>query len=417
MASLIPDARRVAQDLDALAAIGRVGETGVRRLAFTAEDLEARAYVMQRIREAGLKIRLDAVGNIFGRRAGKSSEQAVVMFGSHIDTTALAGRFDGTVGVVGALEVIRLFNDHDLSTAWPLEVVVFAAEESARFEMALLGSKAASGRLSAENLRWLRDESGISLWEALEHAGLHPEELPSCEIPSGYARAYLELHIEQGPVLASSNRRIGLVTSIAALTRGIVSVRGQASHAGATPMEMRRDALAAAAELVLGLERVAREKTGHGMVGTVGMLRVHPGAINTIPGEVQFSVDIRSADTVSTRRAVDAVRALMDRVGRERRVAVNLEITAEEPSTSPAAAIVETLAGVCRDLGIEPHFMASGSIHDAQETSRYTEMGMIFVPSERGISHAPEEYTSLADVCLGVQVLAEGVRRLAGSPD
>jgi N-carbamoyl-L-amino-acid hydrolase len=411
--SLGPDSARVARDLDALAAIGKLGEGAVRRLAFTPEDMKARDYVINQMKQTGLEVRLDAFGNIFGRRAGLDAERACVIFGSHIDTTAVAGRFDGTVGVVGALEVMRLLNDNEISTRRPLEVVVFAAEESTRFGVSLLGSRATAGRLTAEHLHRLEDNDSMSLWHALKRVGLHPEALSTCVLQRGYARAYLELHIEQGPVLESLGRPIGVVTAIAAPTRGIVTVRGQAAHSGATPMRLRRDALTAAAEAVLGLERIAREEAAQGTVATVGILEVRPGALNTIPGEAQFTADIRSADAASKRRAVGAFRGLLDRLARERGVAVDFVATADNEPVLMAPAIVETVDRACRDLGIVPHYMPSGGGHDAQEVALYADAGMIFVPSVGGLSHTPEEYTPLDSICLGMQVLTESVRRLA----
>lgn len=413
LTKLSADPGRVAADLDALAAIGRVGETGVCRLAFTAEDLEARAYVIHRMRHAGLQVSVDAFGNIFGRRQGLLDGLGAVMFGSHIDTTTLGGQFDGTVGVVGALEVMRLVTDHDLAFPRSLVTVVFAAEESSRFGVALLGSRATAGRITPEDLRRLQDREGVTLWQALERAGLLPAEVGSCVMPKGAVRAYLELHIEQSRVLESGGHRIGVVTGIAAPTRGIVTVHGQADHSGGTPMAMRRDALTAAAEAILQLERLAQDESLPGTVATVGTIDVRPGALNTIPGEVRFGVDIRSIDTMCKRRTGESFRASLTRIARARRVSIDFVITADDDPSHLAPSVIATIGEACRAVGVEPHYMVSGATHDAQEVAKFAEAGMIFVPSRAGISHAPEEYTSIEEICLGIEVLAESVRRLA----
>jgi hydantoinase/carbamoylase family amidase len=336
------------------------------------------------------------------------------MFGSHIDSTTLGGRFDGTVGVVGALEVMNLLNQHQISTHRSLEMVVFAAEESARFGVSTLGSKATSGRLRRRHLKELWDENGITLWQAISRARLNPHGLATCVIRRGRVDSYVELHIEQGRVLESLGQRIGVVTAITAPTRGFVTVRGQADHSGATPMELRRDALTAGAELILGLERLARKEGIYGTVATVGTLKVLPGALNTIPGEVRFGTDIRSVDATSKHRLLKSFGKLISGVAKQRQVEVSWTLTANDPNpTRMAPRVVEQIMIACEELNIDAHLMPSGAIHDAQEVAAYSESGMVFVPSRGGISHNPKEYTALEEVCLGVDVLARAVFHLA----
>jgi N-carbamoyl-L-amino-acid hydrolase len=408
------DRRRLAEVMEWLATFGRFGETGVGRLAYAREDREATEYVRSLMEEIGLATRYDPVGNLFGRRPGEHPEPApAVMSGSHLDGPPWGGRYDGTVGVVCALEAIRLLEAGGVRTRSPVEAAVIACEHLDRFGLSCLGSRALSGKLATGELRRLRDADGHSLWDVLAEQGYAPDRLAEAIVGPRQVRAFVEVHVEQGRVLEDQGKRIGIVTAIPGPTRMRVRLRGMADHSGGTPMAIRRDALTGAAELVLQVEALARREGVHGTVGTVGVLNVHPGAVHTIPGEVDFAVDIRGVDLASKRRVVDEFRQALDRVGAARGLGLEVSTSVDEAPVPCSPWIVERIAAACARLGIDALRLSSGGGHDAQHLAAVTESGMIFVPSARGIAHTPEEYTELEDIALGAEVLAEVLASLA----
>jgi N-carbamoyl-L-amino-acid hydrolase len=414
MLAIKPD--RLLADLEAYAGIGADPQGGVTRLAYSEADLQARQRFVEQTEAAGLTPRTDAVGNLFARRPGREGELAPVGFGSHLDSVPHGGRFDGPLGVLAALEVIRSLNDAGLRTRRPIDLICFAAEESGRFGLGTLGSKALVGKLTPEMLASLRDPRGQTLGQALQACGYEPERLDQARLRPGAYHAYLELHLEQGAVLESRGLPVGVVTGIAAPTRYRVSYIGRADHSGATPMDLRKDALVAAAELVLAVRRLTVTHGSATTVGTVGILRVQPGAMNVIPGEVALGIDIRDIQAEGKRRVARKVFAAAKRIAKKWGIEAAIEQLADDPPVPLPARIRQLSAAACRDRGIPCMELPSGAGHDAMYMAEVSEAGMLFTRCRAGISHNPAEHVSDEDVAAGATALAETVLRLAEEP-
>ena len=405
-------AERIQYDLENLSRFGGLEGGGISRLAFTSADREARDYLRDSLALQGLGTVQDAMGNMRARRHG-TRDLAPVMIGSHLDSVPSGGCYDGAVGIVAALEVIRVLDDLGIETRRPIEVINFSAEESSRFGASTLGSKAMTGHLSQEHLHMYKDKDGVSLYEAMKLFGLNPDGLESVRIQPGDVYAFIEMHIEQGRVLESFGIPLGIVTSIAAPTRIRVFVIGRADHSGATPMDLRADALTAASEIILGVERIASVEAGPHTVGTVGYANAQPGVLNVIPGKVELGIDIRDIDKDSKDLAVRKIISLLEYVGNNRGVKVDYRILADEPPVTLSGKIIGTLEEAAQALGYPYRLMPSGAGHDAMYMAEVTETGMIFVPSREGISHNVAEYTAVEDIARGAELLLEAVLHLA----
>jgi hydantoinase/carbamoylase family amidase len=385
---------------------------GITREVYTPSYAAALERVAEWMRDAGLKTRLDAVGNLFGRWAGSSPGEPLVLTGSHVDTTLNAGRYDGVVGVLGAIEAVRQLRSDGVVPRRSIELVAWAGEEP-RFGTGCVGSRAAAGGLERSDLDRLRDRDGVSMADALRGAGFDPDRLPEAEIDPATVHALVELHIEQGAVLEQSGEPIGVVTAIAAPHDLRVTLRGAATHAGATPMHLRRDALAGAAEAMSALERLARGSPSGTTVGTVGVLRVRPAAINVVPGEVELDVDVRDADRPARERVVAEWLAATRALGERRGLAVAVDPIVEDEPVACDPLVIEAASAAAAALELPFRRMTSGAYHDAMIMGARVPIGMIFVPSAGGISHHPDEHTDPADIERGVRVLAGTLERLA----
>lgn len=410
----MPNLGRLQADLQQFAELGATADSGVSRLAYTPLEREAHQLIARRMRDAGLELRVDAFGNTIGVRPGRRPAAAAVACGSHLDSVPNGGRFDGTVGVLSALEVMRLLREQGVETEHPLWLVVFAAEEGARFGAPCLGSKAVTGLLTRDDLTRLRDAQSIALGEAMRGVGCQPEALGQVRWSARDLAAFLEVHIEQGRVLEAESRPIGLVDGIAGNTRVRLIVSGRADHSGATPMHLRRDALAAAAEIILGVEALARDPRRRSTVATVGRIEIEPNNLTTVPGRAVLSVDVRDIDSDRQRATAREVAQLAHRIGERRAVQVLVElITDSSPAVLPIW-LRQHVAEVCTELGIDFRVMNSGAGHDAAVVARVAPAAMVFIPSRDGASHSPQEWSSLADIGRGVEVLYHAVLRLDG---
>ena len=381
---------------------------GITREVFTPTYERALEYVAGLMRDAGLGVRRDAFGNLYGRLEGTDPSLPLVRTGSHVDTTLNAGRYDGVVGVLGAIDAVAGLAPGRRS----IEVVAFAGEEP-RFGTGCIGSRAVVGNLSREDLDRLVDRDGVSLAAALQGAELDPDAVSSAVWDPAAVHAFVELHIEQGIVLESSGSQVGVVTAIAAPHDLRIRLTGAATHAGATPMALRRDALAGAAEAMVELERLAVGSPSGTTVGTVGVLRLRPGAINVVPGEVELDVDIRDSDPAARQAVVDGLLAVVGVLASRRGLTASVdEIVRDEPAAcSPF--VVSAAEEACAALGITWRHMISGAYHDALILARRVPVGMLFVPSAGGVSHHPDEHTDPEDIDRGAAVLREVLRRLA----
>lgn len=401
---------RLQRDIDALATFGRVGPTAITRLAYTPADNAAYAHVEGLMREAGLRTRYDAFGNLFGERAGTDPSATPVLTGSHVDGPPDGGIYDGIVGILCGIEGCRLLNEAGIRTRRAIQVVAVRAEHLDRFGISCLGSRAMGGKLRPADLDRLRDAEGRSLRQVLADCGFAPDRLAEAGV-AGRIHAWIELHVEQGRVLEDVGKRVGVVTAIAGPTRHKVRIEGLADHSGATPMSIRLDALCGAAEIVLDLERLAKETADS--VGTIGILRAYPGAVHTIPGAVELFVDIRGVRRDDKARLVaDFRRAMADRCA-ARGLKLTVETSVDEDPVPCTPWLVSGLDSLCREIGADHLVMPSGAGHDAQHIAAAANVGMLFIPSARGIAHTPDEYTAPEDVAYGAEILAEALLRVA----
>ncbi len=399
------DREQLLADLEALSLIGRGPDGGITRKALSPEDRDARRYVADRMRAAGLNVTHDQVGNLRGRRAGRSSGPAV-MTGSHLDSVPSGGKLDGPLGVVGAIAAVQSLGD--LKTERAIEITVFVGEEGSRFPRGTIGSAALSGHLPLAEVLALRDPDGITYGQALDTYQDSGELVPVC----APVHAFVELHVEQGGVLEREGIPIGVVTAINGLVQRRVTFHGDANHAGATPMNLRKDALLAASEWALAIERIARE-LGGGAVGTVGKLEVQPGGKNIIPGRVDAICDLRAPDRALL-SALDeqVVAALREAERRGVRVEESrLQRVEPGPMSEAPMRAVEQAAAECR---LAARRMPSGAIHDALHMGDCCPSTMIFVPSIGGKSHCPTEDTAPEHLVQGCRVLAHTLAILAG---
>ncbi|HEX2988555.1 MAG TPA: hydantoinase/carbamoylase family amidase [Chloroflexota bacterium] len=391
---------RVMERIHLLADKARGTGGGVDRLAFSPVEAEAMSLVAGWMQDAGLTVSYDGIGNMYGSSDGNAAGAAVMMAGSHLDSVPNGGPYDGVLGVIGAVEAVEAMRAAGIRPSKPLEIVVWRCEEAALFGQGRLGSLFFTGELSMETLRrWATDEN--KLLSYLERAAALPQRAAGRKLAG-----YLELHIEQGRRLEAGQTTIGVVTAIPGAIRWRINLKGRADHSGATPMGMRRDALAAAAELVLAVERAGMEEKSHETVATAAAITALPGAWNVVPGTAQILTDIRGIEEESVARALAFVKDHARGIGARRGV----EITFEEATRgvpvkldpSMVARVDETAAAV----GHSAVRMPSGAGHDAQTIAPYAPVGMVFVPSIDGISHAPAEQTKPKDIEAGVQVLA-----------
>lgn len=400
--------------LQQLAEFGKNPEGGVSRVGFTDLDLAGRAFVMGLMREAGLEVRVDPAGNIFGRRSG-SEKLPVLLFGSHVDSVPHGGNYDGDVGTLGALEVIRALHEARLTTRHPLELVIWTNEEGGRFYSGLFGSSAAAGILPADILA-RQDENGEKLSDWLSRMGGDAPKIAAAKIAPGSIAGYLELHIEQGAVLDEAKIPIGVVTGIVGISLRTCTATGFANHAGTTPMNRRKDALAAASRAVLAVRDEVRNEPGS-QVGTVGSMKIEPGASNVIPGRVTFPVELRDLDKQKIDRIAARILQRFEEISRQE----NVQITCAAPDfhapALTAKAFQEAIRAAASDAGLRTLDLPSGAGHDAQNAARFAPVGMIFVPSRAGISHSPLEYTSPEQATNGAEVLYRTLLKLDAQLD
>lgn len=383
------------------------GEAGITRLAFSDSDWQGRAYIISQMKEAGLAVREDAFGNVIGRWDGQQNDLPPVMFGSHGDSVPNGGNYDGAVGILAAVEVTRSLREEGFAPEHPLEVVLFMCEESSRFGAATLGSRAMRGKLTSEDLQRLQDRQGKALHDVLKERGLQPDKLSSAIYPQP-PKAFFEVHIEQGKVLEHAQIPLGVVTGIAAPTRLRVYLHGKADHSGATPMNLRHDGLCAAAEIVLKLEELATAQSEPPVVGTVGILQVHPGVMNVIPGECELGVDIRSISAAAKNKVEAGLRQAIAEICQRRDMAYDIKEVSKEEPVAMGQGMVKFLEDICRQQGQKCIAMPSGAGHDAMHWADFAPVGMLFIPCREGISHNPAEYASLEDI-LNVTAVLEDV--------
>lgn len=406
------DRDRLTAEIEELAAISDAEPPAVTRIVFTPTDLKARAWLKTRCETAGLALRQDPVGNIFARWNAPEASGPAIGTGSHIDAIPNAGKYDGVVGVLGGLEAIRALQRSGFRPKRPIELLMFTSEEPTRFGIGCLGSRLLSGTLSPEGARTLVDNDSASLEEVRRSAGMQGE-LEEVKLPAGQYQAFVELHIEQGPLLERQQVPLGIVESIAAPASLRILIAGAGGHAGAVLMPDRRDALCAAAELILAIEKEARSTGAIDTVATVGICEVFPGAINSIPSRVRLGVDVRDTNLERRDHVMRAIDGACHALLAKRQVSIDKELLNADAPADCAPMIIEALSESCARQHLPFLPMVSRAYHDSLFMSRIAPVAMLFIPCRNGYSHRPDEYASPQDIERGVAVLAETLARLA----
>jgi N-carbamoyl-L-amino-acid hydrolase len=404
---------RLTGELEQLARFSDAEPPAVTRVLFTEPDRKARAFLKGLFVGAGLPVREDPAGNLFARWSGAEPTLPAVGTGSHTDAIPFSGRYDGTVGVLGALEALRALQ----ATGWcprrSIELLLFTSEEPTRFGIGCLGSRLLSGSLDPAAAAALKDASGATFEEVRRQAGC-AGALADVPLPGGYYAAFVERHIEQGPLLEREQIPIGAVTAIAAPAALRVRLEGEGGHAGAVLMPDRKDALCAAAEIVLAVEAAAKASGRPDTVATTGVCRIHPGAINSIPSQVTLEIDVRDTDLGSRDRLVDRIRQAISQTASRRRLRAEVELLNADPPAEAGHEVLNAIHAACRRLQLACKPMVSRAYHDSLFMARLCPTGMIFIPCKDGVSHRPDEYSSPEGIGRGVEVLALTLAELAG---
>ena len=404
------DKKRVADLIAGLAKFGKT-DAGITRLAYTSTDKAAQLWLLKQIEYLDLEVREDVLGNLFLRRPGLDPTVPPVACGSHLDTVIHGGAYDGMCGVVGALEALHMLTDETLRRS--IEVIVFRAEESSRFGFATMGSKLITGKAKPEKFADAGRKDDITFKEAVKEWGGNLEDYQKALLQPGAYKCFAEMHIEQGKVLEETKRQIGIVHNIAAPTRFKLHIKGMADHSGATPMGFRKDALVSAAKMILAVETAAIREKEHGTVGTVGIVEVDPGSINVVPGGVTLWVDVRGVEPESIQRTLKEIRQAAQGTARTDGITIEEEMLTSDSPVALDAAMAAQSEKICREQGKSFLHMNSGAGHDAMHMPAICPTTMLFIPCKGGVSHNPAEFAENEDICAGIEVMAEILKREA----
>ena len=413
MISIAVDIQRLQREIDELSLISENPPPVVTRVLFSKADLQAREFVKTLCQEIGLELREDAVGNIFARWAGAEKGLPPVATGSHFDAIPNAGKFDGVVGVLGAIEAIRALQQAGFQPKRSIELIIFTAEEPTRFGIGCLGSRLLSGALSLEKAGTLRDRDGESLDDWRKIAGFENQKLETVRLKPNCYSAFVELHIEQGPLLEKENVPIGIVEKIAAPSTLRIELTGVGGHAGAVLMPERRDAQLAGAEISLAVENAARNSGSPDTVGTTGVFRIEPGAVNSVPCSAWLEIDLRDTQVKTRDAALEQIEKTAREICKRRGVELQMErLNLDAPAICDPK-LVETVTEVCKELNLSVKKMISRAYHDSLFMAQICPTTMIFIPCRNGYSHRPDEYSSPEQIKNGVNVLAHTLAELA----
>jgi ureidoglycolate amidohydrolase len=407
------DSARLNAEIEELALISEAELPVVTRIVFTPPDMRARAWLKKLCEGAGLGVRCDAIGNTFARWQGTDPKAPAVGTGSHIDAIPNAGKYDGVVGVLGGLEAIRALQRSGFKPKNSIELLLLTSEEPTRFGIGCIGSRLLAGTLSLAAARSLTDKNGEGVEDVRRKAGFDGE-LEEVKLPQGYYKAFVELHIEQGPILEREKIPLGIVTKIAAPASAHVTIEGAGGHAGGVLMPDRRDALCAAAELILAIEKAARTSGSPDSVATVGICEVFPGAVNSIPGRVRISVDVRDTNLEKRDGVMRAMETTSQEICERRKVTAKIELLNADAPAECAPIVLDALKVACEKHGEKFLRMISRAYHDSLFISRVAPVAMLFIPCRNGYSHRPDEYASPEDISRGALILAETLASLAG---
>lgn len=405
---VVVDKDRIWERIQKLGEIGTADDGGINRFAFTDEDWKATSLVREWMKEAGLRTWIDPIGNVFGRLDGKV-DGPVILTGSHLDTVPNGGKFDGIAGVVAALEVLQIMKENSIENEYPVEMVIFRNEEGSRFPGGLMGSLAVTGKLPSNYAYEIIDKNGSILADTLKKYGIDPEKIQDAKRTD--IKSFFELHIEQASILENSDIPVGIVTGIAGAYQMKLNIYGRSGHAGAVPMEGRKDPMTAAAMIIQEVERSAIQTDT--TRGTVGYINSKPGGHNIIPAEVEITLDYRDIDMEARRKAIERIKNYIYRICEERDLKSQLIITQDAPAIIINEGIVKLLENTAEELLIPTMSMPSGAAHDAMIMAKICKTGMIFVRSKEGLSHCPEEFSSKEDLALATELLFHSIKKAA----
>ena len=397
--------------------MGRIGKTepGFTRLAYSEADWEAKRLIMDAMTEMGMQVRMDAAGNIIGRLDGSDPTAPVVAAGSHVDTVPEGGNYDGSVGVIGALCAVQRLQARG-ATRNPLEVWVFAGHESSRFGFAHLGSRSICGMADPEKWAKMQDPTGNTVSQVLAARGLDFSQIATAKRNPAELKAFFELHIEQGPILENANTAIGIVTDISAPIRLSIKVYGTPAHSGTTPMDVRHDALLTAARIVSAVREHAAAAAAEGVVGTVGMLKASPNAMNVVPGFAEMWIDVRGVNFDSVTRVIEKIRESAANFAAAEGVKLNIDVISSAKAVHLDDDLMRAAADACEKLAVSHLRMIGGGGHDSQNIARIVPTCVLHIPCRNGISHTPEEFAKIEDIMTGVDVLTEVMANVANGP-
>ena len=397
--------------------MGRIGKTepGFTRLAYSEADWEAKRLIMDAMTEMGMQVRMDAAGNIIGRLDGSDPTAPVVAAGSHVDTVPEGGNYDGSVGVIGALCAVQRLQARG-ATRNPLEVWVFAGHESSRFGFAHLGSRSICGMADPEKWAKMQDPTGNTVSQVLAARGLDFSQIATAKRNPAELKAFFELHIEQGPILENANTAIGIVTDISAPIRLSIKVYGTPAHSGTTPMDVRHDALLTAARIVSAVREHAAAAAAEGVVGTVGMLKASPNAMNVVPGFAEMWIDVRGVNFDSVTRVIEKIRESAANFAAAEGVKLNIDVISSAKAVHLDDDLMRAVADACEKLAVSHLRMIGGGGHDSQNIARIVPTCVLHIPCRNGVSHTPEEFAKIEDIMTGVDVLTEVMGNVANGP-
>ncbi|WP_059104295.1 M20 family metallo-hydrolase [Shouchella shacheensis] len=392
---------------DTLNEFNKIGYSrhGMNRLAFTKEEEKVKRVLIELCEKEGMEARIDHCGNVIMIKEGKNPNLAPVIIGSHLDTVYNGGQYDGSVGVGVGVEIICSINDRNIQPERRVELICFVGEEASRFGMGTIGSSAMAGKFDQEVMSRLTDQEGVSFPKAVENVELDFETIRLASREGERIHAFFEVHIEQGPVLENHQKKIGVVTAIAAPTRLKVTIVGKASHSGTTPMNYRKDALLGASEIALTVEEAAKLEAVNGTVATVGQCSVFPGAMNVVPGRAEMKIDIRGTNVESKQVVVLKLLECFKDLKNRRHLDIQYEYLVDKAPVKLDTKMINSLSTTCEELGV-PHLqMVSGAGHDAMNMASICPTGLLFIPCKEGLSHHKNEFASIEDIAIGAQVL------------
>ena len=409
------DINRISRDIENIVKISATPGLGCTRLSYSKEDKEVREYLIKILKELGLPVKIDGVGNIRAKYiVDGNGDKPSIMIGSHIDTVPNGGKFDGLTGVVTALEVIRILDENKIELDNPVEFAVFAEEEGSNFGTTMVGSKVLTGLYNLEDLKELKDHRGKSAYQIMKDFGLEVDKIEEEVLKSSDVKAMIELHVEQGGILHKENLSIGIVKAIAGMKSYKIIFNGISNHAGTTPMNLRKDPMVGAAEMVLHLKNIAKDKALEHTVATVGKIHSQPNASNVIASQVEIFVDIRDVESKGIEIVSENLKSKVKELELKYDLKIEVELVGESQVVHLSTEVVETIETIAKRRKYNYKMMNSGAVHDAAMLTKVTDVGMIFVPSIDGISHSPHEMTKIEDIKIACDVLLETVIELAG---